>query len=469
MNRKYIFGILVAFSLGAFALAGFLACSKKAVEFYDGELTVYLQISAPGDIEVTDMFELTVTAPDMDTVRTNLEFDGEYLSGDVTVPAGRDRVFTLIASDSKLEVITYRGRAVANVIPGEEVRVDIQLMPVVPMLRIAPRGQKAQPMEYFSVTVKAYNIPDLYGASFRVACPKYDVTPVLDSARLGPSLDSTMVIALGDIEYGDYVDYYAVGMTAIDTSYRLTDAEGYNELVELFFTSPFYDPDTTVEVSLTMIITGLNGPDEETISLDDVFTDNARVEIALDIPNDTIVTFPDTELENLIREQIYVYDRSLYLSDVYPIQSLWGGERGIVDLTGLSTLVNLEQLEMSYNSSISDLSPLIGLRRLDNLGIRYNAIVDLTPLSGILSLKELDLAYNDITDITPLANLTNLEYLDLSYNEFTSLQALVDNPGLDSGDVVWVANVPLDDNSLNVLIPQLRERDVEVYTSYPMK
>lgn len=469
MNKKHLPGILVAFSLFAFAFAGFLACSQKAVEFYNGELTVSLQISAPGDVEVTDLFELIVAAPDMDTVQANLEFDGRYLTGEVTVPAGRDREFTLLGIDSKLEVIMYRGRAIANVIPGEEVVVDIRLVPVVPMLRMAPRWQAAQPLEYFSVTVEAHNIPDLYGAAFRVAWPKYDATPVLDSARLGPRLDSTRVIVFGDIIYGDYIDEYAIGMTAIDTAYRLTDAEGYNELVELFFTSPYYNPDTTVEVPFVMSITGLVGPDSVEISLEQVYTDRATVEVSLDMPNDTVVTFPDGELESLIREQVYVYDRDLHLSDVFPIQSLWGGERGIVDLTGISTLVNLEELEVSYNSTISSLSPLIGLPRLSMLAASYNMIVDLTPLSGLRTLKELDLANNDITDITPLVNLPKLEYLDLSNNAFTSIQALVDNPGIGSGDVVAVVDVPLDNNSLTVLIPILEERGVEVITTYSRK
>jgi len=469
MNTRYLRYSLVAFSLAVIALGGFLACSKKAVEFYEGELTVSLQISAPGDVEVADMFVLTVTAADMDTVRAELEYDGMYLSGDVTVPAGRNRTFILTATDSKLGVIMYRGQAVANVIPGEEVLIDIRLLPVAPMLRISPRGMEVEPIEYFSVVVEAYNLSELLGATFRVAFIGRDLIPVLDSVRLGRNIPEEDAIFLANIEYGDVVNHYAVGVTSVDSTIRLTDSDGHAELAELFFTSPYYSPDTVIETALALSITGLTGPDWTQIPLDDIYTDNGYITISLDMPNDSVVVFPDPELDNLIREQLYIYDVPLYLSDVYPIQSLWGGERGIADLTGISALVNLESLDVSYNSLISDLSPLIGLHRLNMFSAQYNVISDLTPLAGIISIQELDLANNEIINIAPLANLPNLNYLDLSENDFTSIQALVDNPGLDSGDVVWLANVPLDNNSLEVLIPQLQERGVSVYTAYPMK
>ena len=55
---------------------------------------------------------------------------------------------------------------------------------------------------------------------------------------------------------------------------------------------------------------------------------------------------------------------------------------------------------------------------------------------NLTSLIKLDLWGNQIRDISPLSNLTHLTELNLRGNQIRDISALVDNSGLDTGDVV---------------------------------
>ena len=86
----------------------------------------------------------------------------------------------------------------------------------------------------------------------------------------------------------------------------------------------------------------------------------------------------------------------------------------------------------------------------------------MTPLSGLTNLGWLLLSSNKISDLTPLSGLTNLWLLWLSDNQVSDLQPLVDNEGFGEGDWVDVSFNPLNEESLNVHIPALEARGVDV-------
>jgi Leucine-rich repeat (LRR) protein len=97
-----------------------------------------------------------------------------------------------------------------------------------------------------------------------------------------------------------------------------------------------------------------------------------------------------------------------------------------------------EELNLGYDSYISDLSPIAELTHLTALSLTnnskfnspiitihgtirdevhevQNAVRDLSPLTKLVNLKLLSLNDHNISDISPLANLTNLEYLSLVF------------------------------------------------------
>lgn len=78
-------------------------------------------------------------------------------------------------------------------------------------------------------------------------------------------------------------------------------------------------------------------------------------------------------------------------------------------------------------------------------------------------MQLLSLHGNQISNISALAGLNNLRHLELNSNQISDLQPLVDNPGLDAGDNVYVRNNPLGYVAINTDIPILQSRGVGVY------
>ena len=133
--------------------------------------------------------------------------------------------------------------------------------------------------------------------------------------------------------------------------------------------------------------------------------------------SDATVTFPDLSLDTAIRDTINKPEGPILISDLKSLTMLKIQEIGISDLTGLEHCINLQYLELWYNN-ISDLSPLAGLTNLDYLFLTSNNISDLSPLAG--------------------------------------------NIGLLEGDNVDLRDNPLSTMSLNIYVPQLEQRGVNV-------
>ena len=99
-------------------------------------------------------------------------------------------------------------------------------------------------------------------------------------------------------------------------------------------------------------------------------------------------------------------------------------EGGTIDrLDGLEKAVNLQVLRLP-NHRISNLSPLMDLRRLRVLDLSGNRIRTLAPLAGLARLEELNLSHNEVGSLEALANLARLRSLDVSGNRVGTLAAL---------------------------------------------
>ena len=128
----------------------------------------------------------------------------------------------------------------------------------------------------------------------------------------------------------------------------------------------------------------------------------------------------------------------------------------LANLTSLTIYLNLD------NNQISDISPLANLTSLTVLDIRTNQISNISPLANLTSLAYLHLDNNQISDISPLANLTSLTYLILNSNQISDISPLIQNEGLSTGDWVSLESNPLNSDSINIYIPQLEARGVDV-------
>ncbi len=88
----------------------------------------------------------------------------------------------------------------------------------------------------------------------------------------------------------------------------------------------------------------------------------------------------------------------------------------INDLDGVQFCVYAQVIDVS-NNQISDLTPLIGLKRLEELNLSYNEVGYVDALANLDNLKSIDLSNNYLDDITPLFQLEKLEYVNLAGNK----------------------------------------------------
>jgi Leucine-rich repeat (LRR) protein len=134
----------------------------------------------------------------------------------------------------------------------------------------------------------------------------------------------------------------------------------------------------------------------------------------------------------------------------------------ITDITPLQDLHHLKQLDLSSNT-IEDLTPLSGLTGLIILDISNNySVKDVKPLENLVKIAYLELWGNLITDIGPLKGLVNLLELDIHHNYIEDISPLIENPGLGNGDKLDLSRNPLSNSSIDLYIPQLKKRGVEV-------
>ncbi|ORI83622.1 leucine-rich repeat domain-containing protein [Leuconostoc lactis] len=94
------------------------------------------------------------------------------------------------------------------------------------------------------------------------------------------------------------------------------------------------------------------------------------------------------------------------------------------DLKLVANMTNLQDLAIDFNGTISDLSPLAGLKQLTDLDFSKDAVSDLSPLAGLTQLANLSLSNNQVTDLSPLANLTQLGNLTILRNQVRDLSPL---------------------------------------------
>ena len=151
--------------------------------------------------------------------------------------------------------------------------------------------------------------------------------------------------------------------------------------------------------------------------------------------------------------------------------------RPISNLAGLEYAENLKVLILASNS-ISDVSPLAGLKNLRVLNLRNNyqnylvdrspegivhtpleGIVDISPLEGLNNLRELNLSDNNILDVSPLEGLKKLQWLYLNDNDVVDVSPLA---GLKKLQKLDLTNNPLSDDSKNLIIPIIEANGTEV-------
>ena len=194
---------------------------------------------------------------------------------------------------------------------------------------------------------------------------------------------------------------------------------------------------------------------------------------------------PLADLEHL--SQLYVGGNQISdispLTDMITLHQLHLNDNPISDISPLATTDSLQQL-MLARTQVTDFSPLydlnfladIGfdemdisdmsfvshLKRPQILGLPFNQITSVEPLRNMITIEVLNIMQNQISDIAALSTLTNLREVRLINNQITDVAPLVNNPGIDSGDVIYLEGNPLSQYATDVEIPTMEARGVTV-------
>ncbi|MEW6411696.1 MAG: leucine-rich repeat domain-containing protein [Candidatus Zixiibacteriota bacterium] len=288
-----------------------------------------------------------------------------------------------------------------------------------PLVRLYPSTTEIASRESFAVDVELVNLAGLRSASLTVMYDYSMITP--DSVVKGTDLTSTDV-------FSPFIGETQVQISISNSTETIVDSDLPTKVATLYFTIPYIfngasNPDGVilVETSTQMVfqLGAFENLDLTRIPPDDITTLPGTVVITPIA--DSIVTFPDSGLESLVRWSIGDQTTDpLWLSDVIFIDSLdgWGGEMQIETIEGVQVLENLTRLFLDGNL---------------------------------------------ITDIAPLEYLTNISVLNLDNNSIVDITPLVNNPGLAENDTLYIAGNPLSESAIAVDIPALEARGVTVY------
>lgn len=120
---------------------------------------------------------------------------------------------------------------------------------------------------------------------------------------------------------------------------------------------------------------------------------------------------------------------------------------GIRTLNGIEYLNNLEHFLAGMND-ITDLSPLSNLRKLWELQLPYNShLQDITPLRALTNMKRMHLSYTAIQDISALKDMKKLYWVCLSDTQVRDFSVLSGLPELVNCDVP----IPEPKNSCTIM------------------
>ena len=251
--------------------------------------------------------------------------------------------------------------------------------------------------------------------------------------------DQYVVESLRGIEYCKNLEYLIMGHQKIKD---LSPLENLSKLKELSLTQNY----TVKDISPLKNLTNLAELNLSSNSISDISA----------LKNLTSLKILDLQYNNTIKN-ISV------LSNLTNLKSIKIAQSSISDVSPLGKCASLEVLWID-GCGIKDISSFEKLVNLKKIHMMSNKIEDISSLSGLNKLEYIVLDLNMISNISSLKLLENLQYVRLWDNKIKDIYPLVQNPKIDSGDIVALKGNPLNEKSLRQYIPQLKARGV--YVSY---
>ncbi|MCK4371521.1 MAG: hypothetical protein KAW61_00175, partial [candidate division Zixibacteria bacterium] len=197
-------------------------------------------------------FDITVVydSDNLDTLAVaELTLNGEVAEGTIdSLPAGEALLFIARAFQSGTDIVIYEGRTVTELVAREINEVEIQMSPVVPLMKFTPCQVEITDTYPFYVDTKVFNIDSLYGISFRVTLDTSFVA--IDSIQPAAGLAGDEIIFFwrGDTVSTDTA-VFAVAISHTIPGSMLVDSSGDAALARLWLHRKV-SSEQTIEMSI---------------------------------------------------------------------------------------------------------------------------------------------------------------------------------------------------------------------------
>ena len=248
------------------------------------------------------------------------------------------------------------------------------------------------------------------GASHAAAAVGLETETFLQRIRSNKGLQNLglLVLANGTMKRDAWTSKFSEVVFALDFPSRSTGI-GVDPQTEIIPGASVYIPDVNLRAAIAVAL-GKNA--------------NAPI-TAAEMATLTNLDASSKGIRNLIgleaaRNLIVLQINNNPISDLSPlaglakIQEINFEETEVADLLPLNALYNLEIINAG-NTHISNLAPLARLKKLRKLDTIKSDISDLSPLAGLTNLTRLNLYASNVTNLLPLKHLTKLTWLGLRY------------------------------------------------------
>ncbi|MEE9443259.1 MAG: hypothetical protein V3V99_11410 [candidate division Zixibacteria bacterium] len=216
---------------------------------------------------------LAVNARDIDsTLVDTLEYIDGFMIGEIIVPAGSDRTFTIQVYDATNQPLYY-GSAVTDILPDSAIELPIELRPFGSMLNFTPHYSEVVMGDSVIIDINLFNIPDLGSISIDLMVTQTGPMEIMYTTRGITLCDSCDVWHEGTA-IGAWIRY--------DTSqvvWSLTDnVNGDAQLARSIFRTYADWQFDTATVKITAVIQSMYGnSDQGPIPVNSVYVDESEI------------------------------------------------------------------------------------------------------------------------------------------------------------------------------------------------
>lgn len=217
------------------------ACSEKITSAGDQGIELQIQSSVGAWMDVTQAstFFLTVTGKGIiKPLTTELFYHDGFLDGEIKVPAGPGRLFVIRAYDAD-GILIYSGRTIADVIGGEELVLDIEMVPDVPMIKLSPLYTETLQGDLLAMKISVFNLPDIGRIRMEVSNERGENFNFIryDSLKINPALE----VNEPEIWTGEGGEAYIDLESRNVELYSIVDQDGYAEIGTVYYNTHNYE------------------------------------------------------------------------------------------------------------------------------------------------------------------------------------------------------------------------------------